>query len=78
MKTVIEQGGQGFKVTIPREIAEASQLKPGAEVDIRASAGQIVLSASPGPTLDELLEGITADTLHPETNWGPPVGKEVW
>ena len=78
MKTVIEHGDRGLNVTTPAEIAEASQLKPGVEVDIRASAGRIVLTASPAPTQDELLEGITADNLHPETNWGPPVGKEVW
>ena len=78
MKTMIEHGDQGLQVTIPPDIAEASQLKPGVEIDIRASAGRIVLTASPAPTLDELLEGVTADNLHPETNWGPPVGKEVW
>lgn len=31
-----------------------------------------------GPTtLDELLAGITKENLHPETDTGPPVGKEV-
>jgi antitoxin MazE len=29
-------------------------------------------------TLDELLEQITPDNIHGETNWGPPVGNEEW
>ena len=29
-------------------------------------------------TLEELLAGVTNENLHPETDTGPPVGKEVW
>jgi len=28
--------------------------------------------------LQELLEGITPENCHPATDWGKPVGKEVW
>ena len=28
--------------------------------------------------LDELLAGITEDNIHPEVDYGPPVGKEFW
>lgn len=32
---------------------------------------------SPEPiTLEWLLEGITPGNVHPETDWGPPVGRE--
>ena len=31
-----------------------------------------------GPTLDELIARITPENLHPETDWGLPVGKEIW
>jgi antitoxin MazE len=78
MKTVLEATEEGLRVTIPSEAATAAQLRPGVEVDVRASAGQIVLSAVAPPTLEELLAGITSDNIHPETDWGPPVGKEVW
>ena len=27
---------------------------------------------------DELIAHITPDNRHDETNWGPPVGREVW
>lgn len=29
-------------------------------------------------TLKYLLANITPENLHPETDWGPPVGKERW
>lgn len=29
-------------------------------------------------TLDELVAGVTDDNRHEETDWGPPVGAEVW
>lgn len=32
---------------------------------------------APG-TLEQLLEGINDDNLHPEQDMGPAVGREVW
>jgi len=29
-------------------------------------------------TLEKLLEGITEENRHPETDWGPDVGNERW
>lgn len=29
-------------------------------------------------TLEQLLDGITPENCHPETDWGPDVGKERW
>ncbi|MCI0456494.1 MAG: hypothetical protein L0Z62_05880 [Gemmataceae bacterium] len=29
-------------------------------------------------TLAQLLDGVTPDTLHPETDFGRPEGKEAW
>lgn len=28
--------------------------------------------------LEELVEGITAENRHTETDWGPPQGAETW
>lgn len=30
------------------------------------------------PILTEMIEQITPENRHPETDWGPPVGREVW
>ena len=32
----------------------------------------------PGPTLEQLLAGITEQNLHGEFDTGPAVGKETW
>ncbi len=29
-------------------------------------------------TTAELLKGVTDENIHGETDWGPPVGREVW
>jgi antitoxin component of MazEF toxin-antitoxin module len=28
--------------------------------------------------LEDLINGITDQNRHPETDWGPPVGNEAW
>jgi len=30
------------------------------------------------PTLEELVAQITPENRYEETDWGPPVGKEIW
>jgi antitoxin MazE len=30
------------------------------------------------PTLEELLAKVTPENIHPEMDWGPPVGREFW
>ena len=39
---------------------------------------QIIHITSETLTLDELLDGITEENRHGETDWGPPVGNEYW
>jgi antitoxin component of MazEF toxin-antitoxin module len=34
--------------------------------------------ARPTYTLDQLVAGIIDENRHAETEWGPPVGHEVW
>ena len=29
-------------------------------------------------TLKSLLAGVTQENIHPETDWGKPMGKEIW
>ena len=41
------------------------------------SAGQRECErAKPHYTLEELVAGITPENVHPETDWGPAVGRE--
>jgi hypothetical protein len=36
------------------------------------------LPTRPRHSINELVAGITDENVHPETDWGPPVGREVW
>lgn len=80
MNMHIRKWGNSAAVRIPAATLDAAGLKPDDQVDVREENGRIVIEkAQPEPvTLEWLLEGITPDNVHGETDWGPPVGKEMW
>ena len=80
MNMHIRKWGNSAAVRIPAATLDAAGLKPDDPVEVREEGGRIVIEkARPEPvTLEWLLEGITADNIHPEADFGPPVGKEIW
>jgi antitoxin MazE len=68
---VIRRGGE-LVVVIPEDVASREQLQENTQVDV------LTVPENDEPTLDELLDQITEDNLHPETDWGPDVGNERW
>ena len=52
-------------------------LASGREVEVSIENDRIVL-ARPKYNLRELVEAITPENRHELTDWGPPVGKEIW
>lgn len=80
MDAQIEKSRRGLVLCIPAEIAAALGLHAGASVTLHVQAGQLIVAPASAPyiTLDELLAGVTDENRHPETDWGPPVGNEVW
>ena len=79
MKTRVQKLGDGLAVTIPAAVAAQSGLAENAEVDITVENGAVVARpvSKPRYTLDELLQTVTDDQLHPETNTGPAVGRNT-
>lgn len=68
-------------VRIPSRAAKRLGLKVGSRVQTRASFREFIIEpvvARRAETLDDLLDRITPETIHPETDWGKPVGKEIW
>ena len=55
-------------------------LEKGGEVELSVEKGRLVVvpPVARSYTLDELLAGVRSSNLHAETDWGPPVGKEIW
>jgi antitoxin MazE len=74
----LRKWGNSAAVRIPAATLAAAGMQSGDPVKIAEENGRIVIEkAQPDPiTLDWLLEGITPDNLHPEADFGPPVGKE--
>jgi antitoxin MazE len=69
--------GNSLAIRIPKGIAEQARLKEGDTVEIKAASGRLeVRRAERIPTLEELVAQITAENRNPETDWGPPVGRE--
>ncbi|MDV2996858.1 MAG: Antitoxin MazE [Chroococcidiopsis sp. SAG 2025] len=82
MSQTITRWGNSLGLRIPKEIAEQAQLTEGAIACLEVVDGALVVRAvKPRRNrykLSELLEGITPENLHSETDTGEPVGNEVW
>jgi len=78
-KTQIVGWGNSQALRIPRPFLEALQLNEGDEVEMMIEDGRLtVRPLSPKLTLESLVAAITPENRHKETDWGKPVGNEVW
>jgi antitoxin MazE len=80
MNQHVKKWGNSAAVRIPAATLAAAGLKTDDPVDVREEGGRIVIEKiqPAAVTLEWLLEGITPENIHPEIDFGPPVGKEVW
>jgi antitoxin MazE len=81
MKTKIAKWGNSLAVRVPQPFAEEVGLEEGAEVDLSLMEGTLVVTPVARRrewSLARLLEGITEENVHEETDTGPPVGREIW
>jgi antitoxin MazE len=75
----VSRWGNSLAIRIPAAFAEETQLDEGSAVEISVEGGRLVVSnARPHYGLDELLEDVTDENIHGETDWGPAVGDEAW
>src|SRR5205823_3835936 len=72
--------GNSLALRIPKRVIEEANLQEGDAVEVNASGpGEIELRVvRSAPTLAELTKRITPENAHKETDWGQPVGKEIW
>ena len=80
MNQQVKKWGNSLAVRLPAQLSAELQLKENDRVEIRRDGDGLRIEkvAIEDPTLDELLAGITPETLHEEFDWGPAVGKEIW
>jgi antitoxin MazE len=81
MKVKIQKWGNSLAVRIPKSFAVQTQIEQDSVVDLSLVNGEIVVKPQkdkPKYTLEQLLAEITDENIHPETDWGNPVGKEIF
>jgi len=78
MQTV-SKWGNSLAIRIPSAFAQKAGIDEGSEVEIKATSGRLVVSpARKKYRLAELVSAITPRNRHGETDWGTPVGRELW
>ena len=80
MNVYVRKWGNSAAVRLPASALTAAGLKPDDEVTVRGEEGRIVIEAARGKAYDlqSLIDGITPENRHEETDWGPARGKEFW
>jgi antitoxin MazE len=77
--TQVSRWGNSLGLRLPKSVAQEAQLGEGDTVDVSVDNGSIVIRPSrPRYSLDELVRRITPKNRHAETDWGGPLGDEVW
>jgi len=80
MQTTIQQWGNSLALRIPKAFAQQARVKKGSQVRIIVEKNRMVIAPVEKNkiTLKSLLAGVTPENIHPETDWGKPMGKEIW
>lgn len=80
MLSRVRTWGHSLAVRIPRHLADAVGLRDQSMVEMVPEDGHLVLRpvSAPGPTLEELVSGITDANRHAEVDYGPLAGAEAW
>jgi len=78
MRTRVQRWGNSLALRIPKALAVSLGLSDGVAVEPTVLKGRLVVEPASFPKLADLLAAITHEELHGVTDWGEPVGREVW
>lgn len=80
MNTMIQQWGNSLALRIPKAFAEQAKVKKGSRIKLTVEKNRLVIEPVEKKkiTLESLLADVTPENIHPETDWGKPMGKEIW
>ena len=73
----VERLDNDLVIRLPDSIAEQFNIFERSLFKLNDRAGQLELQFL-GLNLDDLVSQITPENRHPETDFGPPQGNEVW
>jgi len=81
MHIQIGKWGNSLGVRIPGALAKELGLHDGSELDLQQVSGTLILrpvvKEGVEYSLEAMLAQVTPETLHGETDWGSPKGKEA-
>jgi len=80
MRGKIQKWGNSHAIRIPAAFVKEANVAYGTSVDISVENGRIVITPDPRADyrLDDLLDSITDENLHAESDTGMAVGREAW
>ena len=82
MVTKIQKWGNSQGLRLARQVLDDARIAVGDDVDVAARDGMIVIVAvrriRGKQSLQELVSRIPKNYKPEETDWGRPVGREVW
>jgi len=78
VKTRITKWGNSLAIRIPKLFAAQLEIDVDREVDVQLENSRIVISRPRKQSLKQLLNKITPNNIHCETEMDSPKGKEVW
>jgi antitoxin MazE len=79
-KSQLAKWGNSLAVRLPRQIIETARLREGDPLNLSVGkdGAVIIRPARQKYRLEDLVAEITPGNRHDETDWGEPVGKEIW
>lgn len=79
MRAKAQKWGNSLAVRIPKAIADQAGVGERDDVDIEVIGDVIqIRRCHRGPSLEELLAGVTPANLHAAADFGAPEGREAW
>jgi antitoxin MazE len=79
MESKVRKWGNSLGIRIPKSVADDVGLTQDCEVSLEVARGQLIVRPkSKACKLDELLSKLSPGHIHSETDWGKPLGKEIW
>jgi len=78
MTSTIQKWGSSLALRIPQAVAKQIHVREGDTVILTVGAGGVIVEPAPKRlNLGALLAQVTHANLHPATEWGADVGREV-
>ena len=82
MRTEFVRWGNSLALRVPSAFAKEVGATEGKRAEMTIEHGALVVKVVKQRRhryeLGKLINGITNENRHPETEWGPPVGNEIW